>query len=284
MKPRIVYIVGLGHSGSTLLDMLLGSHSQMRGLGEIVPFLKATDWEKELQSTCSCGEKGYDCPFWSEIPSRIAGTSDWQQAYFQVADFFFEKYGKAEVLVDSSKNSYPYLKKLQADYDLKILYLCRDFRSWTYSRWANGGGLALSKALRWRAENQKLEFQLKRMGLRDYMRVGYEELALYPQFILEKICAYIGLDFEESMLNFNQTRSHIINGNLLRADREKRAAIRYDARWMTSGRIQRTAALLPFFQYNKARVYSNVLGPNLRPKDFHLFNAKRRMELNKKYN
>ncbi|WP_229381896.1 sulfotransferase [Spiribacter sp. 2438] len=32
---KVIYLVGMGRSGSTLLDILLGSHSNIRALGGI---------------------------------------------------------------------------------------------------------------------------------------------------------------------------------------------------------------------------------------------------------
>lgn len=60
---QCLYICGAGHSGSTLLDMLLGSHSRIASLGEIInlPMDLATN------STCTCGQKVRDCGLWSEV-------------------------------------------------------------------------------------------------------------------------------------------------------------------------------------------------------------------------
>lgn len=283
MKTKITYIAGLGHSGSTLLDLVLGTNSQVVGLGEIMPFLKRQDRNIDYKSTCSCGKLGSECDFWSNIDELIKNEQDTTQSYLKLANFFFEKYGNDKILVDSSKNSYPYLEKINKKYDLKVLLLTRDYRSWTFSRYANNGGLASIWVWRWYLENKKIEYQLKKMGVK-FHRVGYEELALYPEFILPKLCDYIGIEFDEKMLSPNNTNSHIINGNLLRADKEKRSSIKYDGRWLTSGKISRLSGFLPFNKFNKKRVYSNVLGKSLKSDDFHLFSSKRRMKLDKKYN
>ena len=282
-KNKIIYIAGLGHSGSTLLDMLLGSHSNIVGLGEITPFLKRKDREIDDKSTCSCGKLGSECDFWSNIDKIIKNEVNTTNSYLKLSDFFFKKYGNNKILVDSSKNSYSYLQEINKKYDLKILFLTRDFRSWTFSRHANKGGLTSIWALRWFAEIKKLEYQFKKMNL-DFFKVGYEELALYPEFILKRICNFIDIDFQENMLNPNNTKSHIINGNLLRADKEKRSSIKYDGRWLTSGRIMRLSGILPFNIFNKKRVYSNVLEKNLKADNFYLFSSKRRKKLNEIYN
>ena len=60
---QCLYICGAGHSGSTLLDMLLGSHSRVASLGEItnLPMDLATN------STCTCGQTVRDCELWSSV-------------------------------------------------------------------------------------------------------------------------------------------------------------------------------------------------------------------------
>ena len=34
-KIPVIYVVGNGHSGSTLLDLMLGSHSKIESVGEL---------------------------------------------------------------------------------------------------------------------------------------------------------------------------------------------------------------------------------------------------------
>ena len=60
---NLVSIVGAGHSGSTLLDMILGSHSHICSVGEI------SHWDEYLSTkhTCSCGSQIDSCEFWKHI-------------------------------------------------------------------------------------------------------------------------------------------------------------------------------------------------------------------------
>ena len=63
-------------SGSTLLDQLLGAHSQIRSVGE-VHHLAAYALEDRSrynpvhQLVCSCGQSVSRCPFWSRVESRL---------------------------------------------------------------------------------------------------------------------------------------------------------------------------------------------------------------------
>ena len=53
---KVVFISSLSHSGSTLLDLILGGHSRFVGLGEIrqVLDLESLEREKIGKVVCSC--------------------------------------------------------------------------------------------------------------------------------------------------------------------------------------------------------------------------------------
>jgi hypothetical protein len=63
---NVVYILGAGRSGSTLLNRILGNHPNIIGAGEMIhfsdPFID--------DSHCSCGLQIPACPFWSEVYRR----------------------------------------------------------------------------------------------------------------------------------------------------------------------------------------------------------------------
>jgi hypothetical protein len=60
---RYIYICSAGHSGSTLLDLLIGSHSQVESLGEITHLPKNIS----LNTICMCGEPVRSCEFWGKV-------------------------------------------------------------------------------------------------------------------------------------------------------------------------------------------------------------------------
>ncbi len=67
LTPKYVFICSLGHSGSTLLDLLLGSHSKIFSLGEICFLPKNI----ALREKCTCGEVVTTCAFWQNVFRRI---------------------------------------------------------------------------------------------------------------------------------------------------------------------------------------------------------------------
>lgn len=65
------------HSGSTILDILIGSSGQVAGCGEIIMGL-----EHDYRTwRCSCGQLMPACPVWSEVHARLAERDgiDWEE-------------------------------------------------------------------------------------------------------------------------------------------------------------------------------------------------------------
>lgn len=62
-----LYICSAGHSGSTLLDLMLGSHSSIESLGEITQLPKNI----ALNTECCCGQAIRDCDFWRSVIAKL---------------------------------------------------------------------------------------------------------------------------------------------------------------------------------------------------------------------
>jgi hypothetical protein len=279
---KIIYIAGLGHSGSTILDLSLGTLPGVTGLGELKTLMDDRSRGGHFSSVCSCGKRAAECLFWKDFPVLMEGKMNYEEKIETVLDHLKSVYGGETTMVDSSKNSYGYLEYMKKNHDLKLIFLTRDVRSWSYSRHLSTGKPWHYYLLRWWLENLKLIAQLKRMKI-DYFRVGYEELAMYPEYILKKITDFAGLDYADAMLSPGKSGSHIISGNVARVDKLKNARWTYDARWLVSGRILvSTPLLLLVHRMNRKLVYSNIWNGSV--KDFFLFGSKRKMEMDKKYN
>ncbi|MCA9641093.1 MAG: hypothetical protein KC492_10375, partial [Myxococcales bacterium] len=107
--PKLVYILGLGHSGSTLLEMLLSSHPRLLGLGEVASLLTRGMRERHLSgpwpSPCSCGVLARDCPVWKPTLDQLQPDGPESSLDVLVADLVgraTQVTGK-DILIDSSK-------------------------------------------------------------------------------------------------------------------------------------------------------------------------------------
>lgn len=287
---KIIYIAGLGHSGSTILDMALGANPNIIGLGEIYAVFNSKNYKDLFEnSTCSCGAKGADCSFWKEIRTLAESNFSTEEKYLQMLDIFSQQYGDEMILLDSSKNSYKYLNVINEKFDLRIIYLTRDYRSWSYSRFTRVKNPLFSFFIRWFLENKKL-LQFFNQNKFNVLNVGYEELSFFPELILKKVSSFVDITFSDLMLSPANTKSHIINGNIARADEQKKKQFYYDPKWLVSGRLSFVSAFFFFFQkFNNNLVYSNIMKDRVRAFgkksfDFHIFGNKRKEDLDEQYN
>ncbi len=72
-RRKLIYILGAGHSGSTLIDMILGSNSNVFSVGELAfysHYLEKIPHKKlgtNADYVCTCGKVAGKCPFWSKV-------------------------------------------------------------------------------------------------------------------------------------------------------------------------------------------------------------------------
>jgi hypothetical protein len=64
---KILYIAGYGRCGSTILDIILSSHPEITGVGEVTFLLD--DWANSSRH-CSCGTAYQKCDFWKGLFSN----------------------------------------------------------------------------------------------------------------------------------------------------------------------------------------------------------------------
>ena len=90
---KLIYIIGSGRSGSTLLDITIGSQPRCFSSGEICNLVQAYASE----DLCACGSKIASCSFWSHV------ISDWM-AKNSLVDGDLQKYAELERLYGHSRS------------------------------------------------------------------------------------------------------------------------------------------------------------------------------------
>ncbi|UCC50641.1 MAG: hypothetical protein JSV68_16210 [Anaerolineaceae bacterium] len=63
---KIIYIMGAGHIGSTILDIAISNHLCLESLGEISKFHRF-GWMPDDNRKCACGLSVFECPFWMQV-------------------------------------------------------------------------------------------------------------------------------------------------------------------------------------------------------------------------
>jgi hypothetical protein len=167
-KIKVVYILGEGRSGTTLLDRLLGQIAGFLSMGEIKLLWK---WGFEENRLCGCRAPFAECPFWTSVIQKGYGgpeqvDAEWilsldsslprtrflprlilpgqRSRYAQELAAYSQVLGKlyrairevsgTRFIVDSSKNvMYSLVLNQLRDIDLHVVHLVRDSRAVAYS-------------------------------------------------------------------------------------------------------------------------------------------------------
>ena len=71
-----MYIAGRGHSGSTMLDAMLGNAEKIESVGELISGMG------RYEALCSCGEKFRHCQFWKNVRKKFENNANtpWDNA------------------------------------------------------------------------------------------------------------------------------------------------------------------------------------------------------------
>jgi sulfotransferase family protein len=289
---RAVFIASRGHSGSTLLDLMLGGRPPLVGVGEVfsmfTPKLRGR-LRNTHETICSCGRPGDECEFWGPASARLdevmqrGGSA--QEFYGVFLDSFYEHFGSDSIPVDISKTNEALQVLLSVPgVDVRVIFLIRDVRSWTVSMrdvnrragdfyigdlvrkygWRAWkpylGRTAVKYFWHWYLINRQTQRYLHKKNIQT-IQIGYEELCLYPDLALRKICDFLGVGFEENGILLGDGSNHVLHGNRMRAEPDKRQRVAYDDRWFYSGEWQLPSILFPhIMKYNNLEVYKNVRG------------------------
>lgn len=73
----VVYVTGAHHSGTTLVDVLLGGHPEVSGLGEVFRLsMPPSERVRSFGNRCGCGRQLGDCPYWRRLSAALAARLD----------------------------------------------------------------------------------------------------------------------------------------------------------------------------------------------------------------
>jgi hypothetical protein len=168
---RLVYVAGLGRSGSTLLVRLLGQLDEVLSVGELHHLWRTGAPERSAEELCGCGRTFRDCALWPRVlddagiaaglgeameslrgrvarlrflpwmlgPLRPATYGRRLAEYQDVVDRLYaalERAADGRRVVDATKDLAPlYLLATMPGYEVDVVHLVRDPRGVAHS-WA----------------------------------------------------------------------------------------------------------------------------------------------------
>lgn len=265
VKPKVVFIFSVGHSGTTLLDMILGSSPECFSVGELKQWnnyfskISSANPRTNYQdfSRCTCGEKIKECPFWSQINDKSSFNlrsfgkkktrhdylkfafglkKDLNKIYLPPNDYFkilkkIAELNSGKWIIDSSKTIEPLLRLLKLykkdKIELRILWIVRHCSSIMYSHFRKGKN-PYEFSRRWLKLNLVKSKVLRRSGA-PYLKINYYNLANFPQETIKRIEEFLGPDLSNWSKNIKNTSFHNIGGNPMRF--KNLDNIKYDDEW-----------------------------------------------------
>lgn len=234
---KTILTTGLHRSGTTILNLLIGGHSNCVAVGEVYEALQM-DYEWVSGRLCSCHDS--KCTFWKEVMQKIQPEYSTQVRYSNFLEVFQRSF-PGKIPVDSSKDNRAY-KILSTTTNCKVIKITRDVRGWSLSA---KGNISFKSLLSWYLKNRKIDSFLP-----EAINVGYEPLIWNTEKVLKNICKHLNLKYEEQMKDCNG--EHAILGN--RFLHKNLRSIIYDGRWAPNLYI--SPILLPqVMSYNKNIVY-----------------------------
>lgn len=167
-RPRVIMLGGLGRSGTTLVERIVGELPGVMALGEIVHL-----WRRDIRDDerCGCGKHFSDCDFWIAVGEEAFGgwanvdvarvealrekvertrfipklartklAPEHRHDVIAYGDYYAKVYraaatvAGAQVVIDSSKHSsLAFCLRWHPDIDLRVVHVVRDSRAVAYS-------------------------------------------------------------------------------------------------------------------------------------------------------
>ena len=178
-RPYLL-LIGAPRSGTTLLATMIGRHTDVgmlnedvsgRGFGKILG--------KQVRGTKLC------------VPNQIRLS---HRSFF--GRRFLKKMG---LVAEAPKSKYCIRDYLELP-NLKILAIIRDGEDAVASMMARGKNRTRKAARRWREAIETI-YELKHQYGERVLVVTFDEVLLRPIVVLQKVCDFLGIGFQEQMLD-----------------------------------------------------------------------------------
>jgi hypothetical protein len=219
---QTLIVLGVGHCGSTLLGRLVDMHPAVHCFGETLRLGPAL----EEGRSCGCGAPIPDCELWGPLLPRLEAETGLAANRFRPESFrWLAEASGAQLAVDLSKTLAWRCTRRWRDERVGSVLLLRDPRGHVSSAIRRGGDplLQIAKHRKW---IPRLERLVRSRGARALV-MYYEDLCRFPRTALQRLCDFMGLPFDERMLNpadqphhfvHSSTSSYLAGSNKIRLD------------------------------------------------------------------
>ncbi|GAA4280192.1 sulfotransferase family protein [Gaetbulibacter aestuarii] len=226
MKGNIIFIVGVGRSGTSLLQSMLNSHSEIVSLPETQFFRKYIASGKKKNQLEKKGVESFikiletDKAF-QRLNVPLKGLKSLKNqdlsiksVYWEILEIFIQKESKKHI-VDKDPRNLDFINKIiDENKGAKVIQIVRDPRdvvlSKTKANWSAKRPYWLHALI---GEAQILNSQkyLKEVSNDKFFQIKYEDLLSTPKNVLERLCQFLEVKYEVNMLNFNKFSKELIS-------------------------------------------------------------------------
>ena len=197
--PTLVNVCGTSHSGTTMVDLMLGNSDNAFSCGEACALFRP--WRTHhFRISCSC-PAGSSCPIWNFVKGcRESGFHGKLFAELQV-DFVIDSSKSLSWVIDN--NSWASANGIS----FANLLVWKDPLYLAYSHWKRGDGIST-------ARNRFVTYyeRFLKMGI-PFVALSYNELIRDPGNKLKDLCESIGMQYFEGKERFWEKEHHHLFGS-----------------------------------------------------------------------
>ncbi len=237
---RLIYIVGVGRSGTSLLHSIIGSHSEIKS----IPENKIFRYLSLLKSDLINHEDIYDLLLENtnlkrlqiskkDVIEMIDKSSNHFDLYSNILNYFLER-NKKNICEKDPKSIDLIENLIKYDKQIKIIHIIRDPRSVVASRlkvkWTKFKSVIFHSLV---YNSQLLNYDKKVNNIKtNVIEIKYEDLVSNPEINIKSICNFLELNFEKSMLDFTSTSKKIVTNEELSWKKETFGSIKdFSQKW-----------------------------------------------------
>jgi hypothetical protein len=249
--PHVIFIGGMDLSGSTVVDLALGSLPGIVGLGEVdnvfSPNKRSLGEQKNgpvVENICTCNNKGSECPIWGPVLSFIDAhpESSYKERYWFLLEMVKANYPDLKCVVDSSKEPQAFMRVVESlsedpsnsHAQFTLLILRRSPLSWLISdsnRARRRGRVRNFKILnrrirKWTSRYGSL-WALKEKFPESTVGISLDDFQRNPQALKVALQKCLALESAHgNKIDIEATQSHVLWGSHHRHGSETKTAIR----------------------------------------------------------
>lgn len=220
-KNRIFFVLGTSRSGSTLLQSMLSSHSELIVPPETHFFNSYQHLEKEFKSTKKRTDfRDRVIDFWYDQKTRIRDLNLQKGEVLKLAEkldlatplelftlqlTMYRVERKKLIVGEKTPRHMLHVPDILDAYpDAKIISLFRDPRAKAYSeiKAQFGSPSVLVSTQRWKKYVRVHEQLQQELDKKQYLMLRYSDLIADAEGVLQKICDFLNVSFEKQMLNY----------------------------------------------------------------------------------